>query len=83
MLRTNMTDEIRNKIKKILIDRNLSQTEAAREAGISRQYLNNMLNGQSGDLPDSWTKLFDVLGVKVDIVPNTESVGSTNEPLES
>lgn len=82
MLRTNMTDEIRTKIKKLLIDKDLSQTAVAKDAGISRQYFNNMLSGHSGDLPDSWAKVFDVLGVKVDIVPIVDTPKTEEEPTK-
>lgn len=40
-----LTERVRKSIKKTMIDRNKKGTDFARELGVTRQYINAILNG--------------------------------------
>ena len=48
--------------------RNINQSQLAESAGISRQYLSEMMRGRGGDVPDSWQRVLMALGWRVAIL---------------
>ena len=55
-----------NRIKDIRIAAGLSLRELANPAGISAPYLLDLENGRRGARPETWQRLADALGVKVE-----------------
>ena len=65
-----MTDDFRKQVKiRLSFDKNLSQIELAEKLGVSRQYLNRVLNGRDGKMPDIWQAILEELDMTVMSVP--------------
>ena len=62
-----MTDDLRAELRAELARRRIKQTDLARELGVSRTHLSNMLNGQRGQLPATWGRLLDHLGLELTV----------------
>ncbi len=76
-----MTDNFRREIKSfIVLNEDANQGELAESIGISRQYLNKVLNGHSGKMPAVWEKLLDKLDMTVMPIPNSKPY--TLHPLQ-
>jgi predicted transcriptional regulator len=60
-----MTDEIRREIEFVLKSRNLTRSEVAKSANLTRQYLTDMLKGRKGNVPESWLQLLDALNLEL------------------
>ena len=60
-----MTENLRAELRAEIARRRIKQTDLARELGVSRTHLSNMLNGQRGELPDTWARLLDHLGFEL------------------
>ena len=60
-----VTDEIRAQLRAELARRQMTQTRLARELGMSRTHLSNMLHGQRGQLPPTWQRLLDHLELEL------------------
>jgi ribosome-binding protein aMBF1 (putative translation factor) len=66
-----MNDSIRESVREAMEKYQLSQVDLAKDIGVTKQYLNNYLNGKDGDVPKLWQKVFDTLGLEL-IVKNKE-----------
>ena len=65
-----MTDDFRKQVKiRLSFDKNLSQIELAEKLGVSRQYLNRVLNGRDGKMPDIWQAILEELDMTVMPIP--------------
>lgn len=64
-----MNDAIRAYVETELQRRNLTRTEAAVKADLSRQYVTDMLNGRKGEVPESWQRLLDALNLELFVRP--------------
>jgi transcriptional regulator with XRE-family HTH domain len=64
-----MTDNIRKTIKKQMIDKGINQTELAKKVGKSRQQVNDVLNGRTGHLGETWQEIFDALDLEIVVKP--------------
>ena len=62
-----MTDDLRAELRAELARRRIKQTDLARELGVSRTHLSNMLNGQRGQLPSTWGRLLERLGLELTV----------------
>jgi predicted transcriptional regulator len=62
-----VTDDLRAELRAELARRRIKQTDLARELGVSRTHLSNMLNGQRGQLPATWERLLDHLGLELTV----------------
>ena len=65
----NVTDDIRAELRAILARRRIRQTDLAAELGMSRTHLNNLLNGQRGQLSPVWEKLLEHLDLELVLRP--------------
>lgn len=63
-----MTDEIREAVRVELARKNWNRAKLADEAGVSRQFISEMLNGRAANVPPSWDKVFSLLGLKLTVV---------------
>ena len=75
-----MNDNIREDVRALFARRKLNQSEVAKEIGVSRAYLNAIINGKQGDMPDTWRSLLDFLGQEIVIVPK-EKVSDVKRAL--
>ena len=66
---TNVTEELRAELRAELARRRIKQVDLVHELGISRTHLSNLLNGQRGQLPPTWQKLLDHLGLELVVRP--------------
>jgi transcriptional regulator with XRE-family HTH domain len=57
-----MTEHIREAVRAELGRRNINRTALAKQAGVSKQFVSQMLNGTAANIPDSWQKVLDALG---------------------
>ena len=64
-----VNDHIRQEIRVELARRNMKQTQLAEEIGRSRQQLSAVMQGQAGNLPDIWERIFDKLDLELIPVP--------------
>ena len=66
-----MTDDLRAELRAELARRRIRQTDLARELGISRTHLSNLLNGQRGELSSVWHRLLGHLDLELALRPKT------------
>ena len=64
-----MTEEIRKAVRVALAERDWNKSKLADEAGVSRQFVSEMMRGPKGDLQESWQKIFDALGLELKVGP--------------
>jgi transcriptional regulator with XRE-family HTH domain len=64
-----MTDEVSEKVKQAIAQKGISQAEYARQLGISRAQLGQYLNGDRGQLPDTWHDILSGLGLELTVRP--------------
>jgi len=64
-----MTENLRAELRAEIARRRIKQTDLARELGVSRTHLSNMLNGQRGELPSTWARLLDRLDLELALRP--------------
>ena len=60
-----MTDQVRKQVKKILIDRDITQTRLASEIGKGRTTVSSALSGKVGTVAPIWQAILDGLGVEL------------------
>ena len=70
-----MTDSIRATVKREIKKRGLTYKTAAAAAVLAPEYLGDMLSGRKGNLPKSWAKLLDMLGLEVVVRPKRRGKG--------
>ena len=76
-----MTDDLRAELRAELARRRIRQTDLARELGISRTHLSNLLNGQRGELSSVWHRLLGHLDLELTLKPKTTgNAGSEDHP---
>jgi hypothetical protein len=66
-----MTDAIRAVIKGELERLNKSQRQLAIDLDMAPQYLGEMLNAQTSNVPKRWQQVFDALGLELVVQPKT------------
>lgn len=64
-----VTDDIRAELRAILARRRIKQTDLAAELGMSRTHLNNLLNGQRGQISPVWERLLEHLDLELVLKP--------------
>lgn len=64
-----MTDEIRQAVKIELVKKRMTQGELAERAGITPQHFSRMMQGSSSNVPESWQRVFDELGLELVVQP--------------
>ena len=75
---SNVTEDIRRAVRVELAKRGWTQQELAAESDISEVHVSRLLSKsedkrkRSGDLPDSWQRIFDTLGLRLEAVPLEE-----------
>ena len=69
-----MNDAIRASVEKELEHRDLSRSEVAIRANLTRQYVTDMLNGRKGGVPESWQRLLDALDLELYVRPKDKSL---------
>jgi transcriptional regulator with XRE-family HTH domain len=60
-----MNKSIRTDVGNAMTKQNINQSQLAQRIGVTRQYLNNYLNGKAGDVPRLWQKIFDELDLEL------------------
>ena len=71
-----MNDRIREAVRVELAKRRSNQARLADEVGVSRQYVNDIMNGRSGNVPAVWSRIFETLGLELTVVPKSDSEGA-------
>ncbi len=64
-----VNEKVRNTVKQQMFKKNLSQTKLAEKLSMSRVNLTRLLSGRSGQVPESWQKVLDELGLELVAVP--------------
>ncbi|BDP44842.1 hypothetical protein DAETH_48110 (plasmid) [Deinococcus aetherius] len=64
-----MNPEVRQAVREAMKDRELTQVELAQRLGMTQPALAKMLTGRTGQVPESWQKVLDELGLKLIAVP--------------
>ena len=62
-----LSAEILATIKRRIEEKGLTQAEIARAIGMERPNVTRMLTGRSGQAPDNWVKLLDLLGLELTV----------------
>ena len=75
-----MTDKIREEVRSLFARKQLNQSEVAKEIGVSRVYLNSVINGKHGHVPDVWILLMKYLGQEIMMIPK-DKVGDVKRVL--
>ena len=76
-----MTDDFRKRVKmRIAFDKDITQTQLAENIGVSRQYVNRVLNGSVGKMPDVWQDILDELDMVAIAIPK-EKLSEVNKAL--
>lgn len=64
---TGMNKEVRQAVKNRIGELGLTQAELARRADMERSNLHRLLSGKSGQVPDSWQRVLDALGLELTV----------------
>jgi transcriptional regulator with XRE-family HTH domain len=67
-----MNERIREAVRIELARRRMTKSALARKVGKTPQYLSQIMNGQSGDVPDVWQNIFDELELDLVVVPREQ-----------
>lgn len=67
-----MNERIREAVRIELAKRRASQAQLADEVGVSRQYISDLMNGKSGNVPAVWSRIFDELDLELAVTPKTK-----------
>jgi hypothetical protein len=70
-----MNKAVRNAVQEHLDARKMTRTEAAAAAGMTRQYLQDMMTLRKATVPRSWARLLDVLDLEVVVRPKRKPKG--------
>ena len=70
-----MNKTIRAAVKQVITEQDKTQAELAETIGVSRQYVSHMLRGERGDVPASWQKMLDELGLELTVQPKRSASG--------
>lgn len=62
-----MNEAVRQAVKAAMKERGLTQERVAEEIGLHRVQVNRLLNGKSNDVPESWKRILDLVGI--DLAP--------------
>lgn len=73
MIDLGMNDDIRTAVRVALAQRDQKQNQLAERVGVSKQYLNSVLQGKAGKMPDVWAKIFDELELELYVKPKDSS----------
>jgi transcriptional regulator with XRE-family HTH domain len=68
-----VNDQIRRAVRVELVRRDLKQKDLAKLTGVSEQHISDLLRGRSGNLAEGWEKIFGVLGLRLEAVPDDEA----------
>lgn len=64
-----MNAEVRDAVKAALEEKGMTQAELARRVGMERPNLHRLLSGKSGQVPETWQKIFNELGLRLTVEP--------------
>ncbi len=64
-----VNEKVRNTVKQQMLRKDLNQTTLAKRVSMSRVNLVRLLSGRSGQVPESWQKVLDELGLELVAVP--------------
>lgn len=67
-----MNPRIRRAVRVALAEREMNQSDLAKELGMKPQYVSNLLTGQVGRIPSAWQKVLDHLGLELVAVKKGE-----------
>ena len=70
-----MNQDVRDAVRQAMKERQLTQVELAQQLGMTQPALAKMLTGRTGQLPGSWQKVLDALGLRLTVEP----VGDTQK----
>jgi transcriptional regulator with XRE-family HTH domain len=62
-----MTNHIREAIRIELARRDWNKSRLADEAGVSRQYVSELMGGKAGNLSPAWEAILDKLGLELTV----------------
>ena len=60
-----MNETIRTAARVEMARRKLNQTDLAKEIGLSRQYVSELMNGKGSNIPEAWQRIFELFGWQV------------------
>lgn len=64
-----MNERIREAVRIELARRRSNQTRLAHKVGVTPQYISDIMNGKSGNVPTVWGRIFDELGLELTVKP--------------
>lgn len=64
-----MNEGVREAVRQVMKERQLTQVELAQQLGMTQPALAKMLTGRTGQLPGSWQKVLDALGLRLTVEP--------------
>ena len=71
-----VNEKVRNTVKQQMLRKDLNQTTLAKRVSMSRVNLVRLLSGRSGQVPESWQKVLDELGLELAAVPKGADTSS-------
>jgi transcriptional regulator with XRE-family HTH domain len=67
-----MTTRIRQEARALLEQRGMNQNDLARELGVSRQYVSDLLTGRVRGGTGTWLRVAEVLGAELTLSPTVD-----------
>ena len=74
----NVTEDIRRAVRVELAKRDWTQQDLSKASGVSEVHVSRLLSRsddkskRAGDLPGSWEKIFDTLGLRIQVISEDE-----------
>lgn len=78
-----MTDEVRAKVRGRLEELGISQRQLAQRLGRHPQYIWDVLNGKSGNIPKSWRDILAAVGLELTVRPVEDRGPDQSRPPEA
>lgn len=60
-----MTEQIAQAVRRCIEKKEMTLSDYAKEMGMQRQYLNDLLALRKGNMPSSWQEILDDLGLEL------------------
>lgn len=67
-----MNERIREAVRIELARRRSNQAHLADQVGVSRQYISDLMNSKSGNVPAVWSRIFDELDLELTVTPKAK-----------
>jgi transcriptional regulator with XRE-family HTH domain len=64
-----MNERVRQVVKAVMQERELTQTRLAEELGMQQPNLTRLLSGRIGSVPENWQRVLDALDLELTATP--------------